>query len=299
MGMIFRALALLCFLIFLPIKPCMAETSAAYGYYEIVEGFPGGGEKNPFEEKKTFWDRLQWVEVSGEAGMTASSEESKDLQPKKGDDRDKPKADEEEEDVIADPLEPMNRVFFHFNDKFYFWLLKPVAEGYAFIVPAKLRMCVRNFFVNLLMPVRAMNCLFQGKVKGFGIEVARFAINSTMGVGGFGDAGKIVFNLDPRLEDFGQTLGFYGIGPGIYLDLPVIGSSSLRDSVGLIGDSFLNPVNYLGIPIEYSAAGKAFSWMNNTSLLIGEYEAFKKAAFDPYISLRNAYHQYRQYMIKK
>jgi phospholipid-binding lipoprotein MlaA len=193
----------------------------------------------------------------------------------------------------------MNRALFHFNDKFYFWVLKPVGKGYAFVVPEKLRICFRNVFNNLLMPVRAVNCLLQGKFKGFGTEVARFAINSTMGVGGFGDAGKIVFNLEPRLEDFGQTLGFYGIGPGIYINLPLIGSSSLRDTVGLAGDSFLNPMNYLGIPIEYNAAIKAYSLINNTSLLIGEYESFKKAAIDPYISLRDAYHQYRQYMIRK
>ncbi len=300
MGMIFRALVLMsCFMVFLA-QPCMAETSASYGYYEIVEDFPGQDETNPFEKKKTFWDRLRWVQVSEETGKSTSLEESKVPQMKSGDHKDGPRAkEEEEEDVIADPLEPMNRVFFHFNDKFYFWVLKPVATGYEFVVPEKLRMCVRNFFDNLLMPVRAVNCLLQGKVKGFGTEVARFVVNSTMGVAGFGDAGKIVFNLEPRLEDFGQTLGFYGIGPGIYIDLPFIGSSSLRDSVGLVGDSFLNPVNYLGIPIEYNTALKAYSWMNYTSLLLGEYESFKKAAFDPYISLRNAYHQYRQYMIKK
>ena len=299
MGMIFRAFALPGFFLVLLALPCMAGASASYGYYEIVEDFPRREETNPFVKKKTFWDRLHWVQVSEERGESASLEESKGTQIKSGDHQDRPKAVEEEEDVIADPLEPMNRVFFHFNDKFYFWVLKPVAKGYAFVVPEQLRMCVRNFFANLLMPVRAVNCLLQGKVKGFGTEVARFAINSTMGVGGFGDAGKIVFNLEPRLEDFGQTLGFYGIGPGIYIDWPFIGSSSLRDSVGLAGDSFLNPLNYLGIPIEYTAALKAYSWMNDVSLLLGEYESFKKAAFDPYISLRNAYHQHRKYMINK
>ncbi|MCP4666127.1 MAG: VacJ family lipoprotein [Deltaproteobacteria bacterium] len=299
MGLISRALVLLSFFMVLIPLPYMAESWASQGYYEIMEDFPGRHETNPFEKKKSFWDRLRWVEVSDETGGSSSPEESKAPRKESADLKDGSEVLEEEEDVIADPLEPVNRVIFHFNDKFYFWVLEPVAEGYAFLVPEKLRVCVRNFFDNLLMPVRAVNCLLQGKVKGFGTEVARFAINSTMGIGGFGDAGKIVFNLEPRLEDFGQTLGFYGIGPGIYIDLPFIGSSSIRDSMGLMGDSLFNPLNYIGIPIEYNSALKAYSWMNYTSLFLGEYESFKKAAFDPYISLRNAYYEYRKYMIAK
>ncbi len=81
--------------------------------------------------------------------------------------------------------------------------------------------------------------------------------------------------------------------------MPFIGSSSLRDSVGLVGDSLLHPASYFGIPIEYINALKAYAWFNDASLLLGEYESFKKATFDPYISLRNAYHQHRKYMIAK
>ncbi len=202
------------------------------------------------------------------------------------------------EGEIYDPIEPVNRAFFHFNDKLYFWVLKPVATGYTKIFPEPLRVSVRNFFHNIFMPVRAVNCLLQGKIKGFGTEIARFVVNSTMGVCGFGDAAKTAFNIDKRDEDFGQTLGFYGLGPGIYINWPLLGPSSIRDTVGMVGDGFLNPVNYVE-PVKYSIAIKAYDQINRASLSIGQYEALKKAAFDPYISLREAYYENRCYKIRE
>ena len=199
---------------------------------------------------------------------------------------------------ISDPIEPVNRAFFHFNDKLYFWVIKPVATGYEKAVPEPLRVSVRNFFHNIFMPVRALNCLLQGKIKGFGTEITRFVVNSTMGVCGFGDAAKTAFNIDKRDEDFGQTLGFYGLGPGIYINWPVLGPSSIRDTVGIVGDGFLNPVNYVE-PFKYSIAIKGYDQVNRTSLSLGQYEALKKAAFDPYISLREAYHENRRYKIRE
>jgi phospholipid-binding lipoprotein MlaA len=202
------------------------------------------------------------------------------------------------EGEIYDPLEPVNRAFFHFNDKLYFWVLKPVATGYEKVFPEPLRVSVRNFFHNIFMPVRAVNCLLQGKIKGFGTEITRFVVNSTMGVCGFGDAAKTAFNIDKRDEDFGQTLGFYGLGPGIYLNWPLFGPSSIRDTVGIVGDGFLNPVNYVE-PFKYSLAIKGYDQVNRISLSFGQYEALKKAAFDPYISLREAYYENRRYKIRK
>ena len=206
---------------------------------------------------------------------------------------------EEGMDLIADPLEPVNRVFFWFNDKLYFWALKPVATGYEKVVPRGLRISVRNFFSNLGMPIRAVNCLLQGKIKGFGRELTRFLVNSTIGVAGFGDPAKKTFNIDRKDEDLGQTLGFFGLGPGIYIDWPVLGPSSVRGTVGLVGDGFLNPLNYIVDPTKYNMAIKGYEQVNKTSLTIGDYEYLKKAALDPYVSVRDAYHQYRQNKIKE
>jgi len=204
-----------------------------------------------------------------------------------------------EMDVIADPLEPMNRVFFHFNDKLYFWFLKPIALGYGKAVPEELRFSIRNFFENLSMPIRAVNCILQGDIKGFGTELSRFIVNSTLGVAGFGDPAKQLFGIDEKDEDLGQTFGFYGLGPLLYINWPVLGPSSVRDTVGMVGDSFLSPMYYAVDSTKYKIAIKGFEQVNSTSLRIGDYESLKKSALDPYISLRDAYHQYRQHKIKE
>jgi len=204
-----------------------------------------------------------------------------------------------EMDVIADPLEPMNRVFFHFNDKLYFWFLKPIALGYGKAVPEELRFSIRNFFENLSMPIRAVNCILQGDIKGFGIELSRFIVNSTLGVAGFGDPAKLVFGIDEEDEDLGQTFGFYGLGPLFYINWPVLGPSSVRDTMGMVGDSFLSPMYYAVDSTKYKIAIKGFEQVNRTSLRIGDYESLKKSALDPYISLRDAYHQHRQHKIKE
>lgn len=201
----------------------------------------------------------------------------------------------DEQETVSDPLEPVNRVFFHFNDKLYFWVVKPASQVYSYFLADDVRMCVRDFFHNLLTPVRIVNNLLQGKLKNSGIETARFVINSTVGVAGLADPAKREFGLFVSDEDLGQTLGVYGVGSGIYICWPFFGPSNLRDTVGLIGDTFLSPLTYLtaseaGVGIG-AHAGKH---VNNTSLTIGDYEDFKDASFDPYIALRDAYAQYRR-----
>ena len=199
-----------------------------------------------------------------------------------------------------DPLERLNRVVFQLNDKMYFWLLKPASQVYGIFIPPGIRVCIRNGFDNLRYPTRFVNNVLQGKFKAAGIETARFVINSTMGLAGFFEAAKQEFNLPPPPEeDTGQTLGFYGVKPGFYLVLPVLGPSSLRDTFGLAGDTFLNPLYYLPQSLWVSAAIRAGILVNNTSLRIGDYEDFKKAALDPYASMRQAYLQYRENEIFK
>ncbi|MBN2059722.1 MAG: VacJ family lipoprotein [Deltaproteobacteria bacterium] len=206
--------------------------------------------------------------------------------------------EEKNPESIPDPLESVNRFFFEFNDRLYFWVLKPVTKGYMAIVPGPLRKGVKNFFDNLGFPIRFVNCLFQGKINNAAEELRLFIVNSTIGAGG-------LLNLSETLEikrsdeDLGQTLGSYGIKGGFFINWPFLGPSSLRDSIGSFGDSFLDPMNYIAPRTKHNMATKGFEAINKTSFSIGDYEDLKKAALDPYISVRDAYFQYRQGKIRE
>ncbi len=210
-----------------------------------------------------------------------------------------PATADEGQQQIKDPLEPINRVFFHINDKLYFWLLKPVSKIYKFFVPRPLRKGIRNAYHNLRMPIRFVNNLLQGKPKRAGSELARFVINSTAGVGGLIDVAKREFNLKAYDEDFGQTLGRYGMGPGFYIEWPILGPSSPRDTIGLFADFLLDPITYLVPDFETDVAVNAGWKVNDTSLSLGEYEDLIESAVDPYVAVRNAYYQHRKAQIRK
>lgn len=216
------------------------------------------------------------------------------------DDLDEWDDEEAAEDIalVADPLEWFNRAMFHFTDKLYFWILKPVALGYSAVTPQKMRIGVDNFFTNLGAPIRLTNCILQGKTEAAEAELAKFLYNSTIGVLGFGNPAKKHPKLNPDPEDFGQTLASYGIGNGFYIFWPIIGPSTLRDSFGRAGDYFLSPPNYID-PTELSIAIDAYDRVNTISLRIGDYETLKKGALDPYEALRNGYIQLRQGHIRK
>jgi phospholipid-binding lipoprotein MlaA len=206
---------------------------------------------------------------------------------------------EEQVDTIPDPLEPLNRFFFTLNDKLYFWALKPAAEGYKIVVPEDLRLGVKNFFSNLTAPVRLFNCLMQANFKGAGNETIRFLLNSTLGLAGFLDPAKTELGIEKKEEDFGQTLGVWGMRPAFYIEWPILGASSLRDTLGYAVDLFLDPKNYLIQTAPAGIAIRTYDQINETSFRIGEYEDFKKNALDPYIAKREAYYQNRKHKIKK
>ncbi|MBW1790207.1 MAG: VacJ family lipoprotein [Deltaproteobacteria bacterium] len=206
--------------------------------------------------------------------------------------------DDQPGDIVSDPMQPMNRKFFTFNDRLYFWFFKPVGTGYKALVPEPIRVSIRNFFSNFRMPIRALNCLLQGKMKGAGIEISRFAINSTLGVFGLGDAAKKVFNLDAYEEDFGQTLGFHGVPPGAYFNCPLLGPLNARDTVGFVVDAFTDPLSWFVPSFGDWFMIRSGEWINGVSLNIGEYEALKRAAIDPYISVRDVYFQFRENQIR-
>ncbi len=199
---------------------------------------------------------------------------------------------------VFDPLSGYNRVMTQVNDKVYFWLLKPVAQGYSFVIPEPARLAVGRFFTNLLMPVRFTNNLLQLKMKRAGTELTRFVVNSTIGILGLADPAAKSFDLQAYPEDFGQTMGHYGVGGGMHIVLPLLGPSNLRDAIGLVPDYYLDPVSYID-HTETALAVRAYRQVNKTSLHIGEYESLKEDAVDLYPFLRDAYEQRRKKLIQE
>jgi len=199
----------------------------------------------------------------------------------------------EETETINDPLESYNRAIFHFNDKLYFWVLKPVARGYRAVLPKKARICIRKFFSNATMPARFLNCALQGKMKGAITEPTRFAVNTTVGICGLFDPAQSLLDLKEQEVDFDQTLCLYGMKPLLFINLPFLGPSSVRGTLGLIGDTGSDPSTYLISPV-IKLGIRSCEEINETSLTLGEYEALRESALDPYIAIRNAYFQNRR-----
>jgi phospholipid-binding lipoprotein MlaA len=206
-----------------------------------------------------------------------------------------------EELRIADPIEPWNRAMYHVNDKLYFWLLKPSTKGYKYVVPEGFRGLFSNFYRNVKAPIRIVNNFLQGKPGCAGLEIARFLINSTVGVGGLRDCATECFGINGRDADFGQTLGKYGVGFGLYVVWPFLGPSSPRDTVGWVADLALTPTTYVSSqwisPITVGIY--AHEKINYLSFHLGDYEALKAAAIDPYVAMRDAYVQYRKKLIEQ
>jgi phospholipid-binding lipoprotein MlaA len=225
-------------------------------------------------------------------------------------------ADEDAGDEY-DPWEPVNANIFAFNLKVDRYVLKPVAKGYDFILPDVVQVGISNIFSNLRFAPRFLNNVFQGKVKGAGIEVGRFLINSTVGLAGFFDLATKIDLVTPE-EDLGQTLGFYGVKPGPYLILPLLQPFTVRDFVGYVGDVFLNPINWLVVPIiEVDDVPSVIAHKNRTTTSIIQYGArvgevvndrsrnlqkfqgVEEATLDLYTAVRNAYLQKRAQAVRE
>ncbi|CAI3241274.1 VacJ family lipoprotein [uncultured Desulfovibrio sp.] len=197
--------------------------------------------------------------------------------------------------AIADPLEPWNRFWFHFNDIFFLYVAKPVYTAWEYITPHQLRSGLKNFFSNILFPVRFINNILQFRFMEAGVEFGRFFINTTTSAG-FADVAKglkTVVPVDPAGEDFGQTLGRWGLGHGFYLVWPFIGPSSARDTVGRVGDLFAEPMFYLQ-PWELSAATGGGLRFNALGDVLPLYDDLNSVAVDPYIAMREAYVSFRR-----
>ncbi|MFO7838922.1 MAG: VacJ family lipoprotein [Desulfosalsimonadaceae bacterium] len=199
---------------------------------------------------------------------------------------------------VYDPLMGYNRVMTRVNDRLYFWVLKPVARGYGAVVPEPARRSVNRFFKNLGYPVRLVNNLLQAGFRDAAEETLRFGINTTVGIAGLFDPAAKWWDLSPHPEDFGQSLGCYGVNGGFHFVLPVLGPSNFRDALARVPDAFLNPVYYVD-DTAVSVGATVLEKVNRTSLRIGEYESLRKDALDMYILFRNAYEQNRKEKIEE
>jgi phospholipid-binding lipoprotein MlaA len=194
-----------------------------------------------------------------------------------------------------DPIEGVNRKIFWFNDRVDVYLLEPVATGWEFVSPKRVRTSISNFFTNLRFPIVAVNNLLQGKVVDSASDVGRFAVNTTVGVLGFFDPAT-GFGLEQHVEDFGQTLGVWGVPPGPYLVLPILGPSSPRDTVGLAVDYALSVTPFF--VDQYILMGvRVLDAVNERSLVLEEVKDAKEAAIDYYTFMRDAYFQRRASLI--
>ncbi len=205
--------------------------------------------------------------------------------------------DPPKEVTISDPLEPMNRVFFKFNDKLYEWVLRPVTDGYMWVLPLEIREAFGHFFTNITMPIRLINALLQGNLEKSGVVLERFLINSTLGVYGFADVAHGEFGIKPRRADFDQTLGKWGMNGGIYFCWPVLGPSSVRGTVGFVADAYANPVIYFSDSRVFDMSYYTTNRVNTLSLNPDAYEELKRYSLDPYVASRQAYYDYRQALI--
>lgn len=202
---------------------------------------------------------------------------------------------EAETEVFNDPLEPMNRVIFRFNDTMYIWVMEPVASFYSKAVPWDIRSCIENFFRNLEEPVRFINTLLQARFSDSVKILGRFVINSTLGIYGFADAAGREFGIRPVEATMGETLQTWGIGDGFYLVIPLYGPSTLREATGTVVDSLeMTPYYTWTDDLATNATIYVGKETNSLSLRLGQYEEWKQLLFDPYISLRNAYFQHRK-----
>jgi len=214
--------------------------------------------------------------------------------------------DELETKKISDPFSSYNRVMTNFNDILIMNVLKPVNKIYIGYTYIEVRRSIRKFFRNLYFPMRFVNNILQGKFYNATEETERFLINTTIGVFGLFDPAKSEFNLVAHNEDFGQTLGFYGVGAGPHIVLPLFGPSNLRDLVAFVPDTSLILIDYENrdwwtLTDSWGAfiAVKTTEEVNEYSFYETKYDRIREDAVDLYPYLRDLYEQKRDKEIKE
>ena len=200
---------------------------------------------------------------------------------------------------IQDPWEGMNRGTFAFNQFFDKYLLSPLAKGYRFILPGELRTGVRNFFSNLKEPWTTINSVLQGDLRNTGNSLARFCLNTTIGLLGIFDVATSI-GFEKQKEDFGQTLAVYGVEPGPYLVLPFLGPSTVRDAVGkvagFVGDPVTLALNREGKD-DWLWIGTVLKGVDFREQNLEKIDNLQATSVDFYATLRSLYIERRNQMI--
>lgn len=194
-----------------------------------------------------------------------------------------------------DPWEGFNRTVFTFNDKVDQYALKPVAQGYVKVTPQPVRESVTNFFSNIGDVYNAANNFLQLKITDGVEDIMRIVINTVFGVGGLFDVATAA-KLPKHNQDFGLTLGHYGVPSGPYLVLPLFGPSTVRDGAGLVGNYFINPLSYVD-PSAVSWGLYGLNVVSTRANLLGASDLLEGAAIDKYSFVRNTYLQRRRYLL--
>jgi phospholipid-binding lipoprotein MlaA len=195
-----------------------------------------------------------------------------------------------------DPWMGFNRAMFRFNDVLDEYAFEPVARGWNFVVPRRVQTSLSNLFGNLTSPRIIVNDLLQGKLHDAASDTARFMVNSTFGLMGLFDVAS-AWKLDRHDEDFGQTLGVWGVPPGPYVVLPLFGPSNPRDATGLAVDSS-SSVYWYFIDLQYNVAARAVDIVNGRAAVLKQVRDVKEASVDYYAAVRNGYMQRRQAQVE-
>jgi phospholipid-binding lipoprotein MlaA len=197
-----------------------------------------------------------------------------------------------------DPWEPFNEKMFSFNRQLDRFVIKPVATAWDFLLPDPVQRCLANALDNIDFVRRFTNNVLQLKFRGAGREAARFTINSTIGVGGLFDVAKNRIGIEKSDEDTGQTFGVYGSGPGPYMVLPFLPVLTVRDGVGLVFDTAMNPLNWI-LPFGVTAGIYGTDVVNDRSQNLDKFERVEETVIDLYSAVRNAYLQRREAAIRE
>ena len=195
----------------------------------------------------------------------------------------------------GDPFEPANRAIFTFNDKLDTYFAQPIAKGYQKVTPQPLRQAITNFFSNIGDVGNLANNLLQLKITDATEDLMRIAMNTVFGLGGLIDFATPA-GLPKHHQDFGLTMGHYGVPAGPYLVLPLFGPSTVRDGVGIVGNYFINPLTYVQ-PDSVSWALYGLNLINTRANLLNASDVLEGAALDKYSFVRNAYLQRRRYLL--
>jgi phospholipid-binding lipoprotein MlaA len=193
-----------------------------------------------------------------------------------------------------DPWESWNRGVYRFNDAFDRAIAKPVARTYVKVVPHPIRIGVTNFFANLETPTVLVNDALQGKILAAANDLGRFVLNTTLGLAGILDPATPA-GLDKNNEDFGQTLGKWGVHPGPFVELPILGPSDVRDTPGRVVDGYTNPRQYIHNP--WFKYGLYLPEVVDIRASLLPLDDTLKRTYDPYAFVRDAYLQRRAYLV--